>query len=258
MATLTLSKTYDDVAVLDAVDLSNWLNDTETFLNTTKLNDDNIQTGGIDGSTKIADASISTAKIATDAITTAKVAATTIETIKINDLAVTAAKMAASSVTTAKLASDSITTAKITNAVITRSKLAAANYSTSTASFTATVTTPTLTGHQVTITTTGRPVVVAVYGGSATESSISNGATATSTGPVLLVTIDDSTLAAAEAVLTSYQFKTSNGLQAATATLPASCILFIHTPSAAEHTYRLFAEGVVATYTSLTLFAMEL
>jgi len=83
MPTLSITKTYSDGTVLTEADLDNIKNDVETFMNTTKLDQDNIQTGGI-----------LEANLATDSVTT----------IKIKDLNVTTAKLANSSVTSEKLA----------------------------------------------------------------------------------------------------------------------------------------------------------
>jgi len=84
MPTLTITKTYSDGTVLTEADLDNFKDDVETFLNTTKIDQDNIQTGGVNA-----------ASLATDSV----------ETVKIKALNVTTAKLAANSVTSAKLAS---------------------------------------------------------------------------------------------------------------------------------------------------------
>ena len=84
MPTLTITKTYADGSVLTEADLDNIKTDVENFLNTTKIDQDNIQTGGVNA-----------ASLATDSV----------ETIKIKDLNVTTAKIAANAVTSAKLAS---------------------------------------------------------------------------------------------------------------------------------------------------------
>ncbi len=106
MATLSITKDWADGEVLLEADLDNIKEDVETFLNTTQLNDDNLQNAGITASTKLIDGSIPTAKIANLSVTTAK----------IDDL----------SITTGKIAANAITTAKITDANITKAKLAPA------------------------------------------------------------------------------------------------------------------------------------
>jgi len=84
MPTLTITKTYSDGTVLTEADLDNIKDDVETFLNVTKIDQDNIQTGGVNA-----------ASLATNSVTT----------IKITDLNVTTAKLANASVTSIKLAS---------------------------------------------------------------------------------------------------------------------------------------------------------
>lgn len=114
MAQLDVRREYADGEILLASDLDAFLNDIETFLNIIGINDDNIQDGGINATTKIADATVTTAKLANGAVTTAKIA----------DSAVTAAKLAADSVTTAKIVDAAVTTAKIADSAITIAKVA--------------------------------------------------------------------------------------------------------------------------------------
>lgn len=106
MATLDVDRPYSDGNPLTEAMLDDFLDDIETFINTTKINDDNIQTAGITASTKLVDGSINAAKIASDAVTTAKILD--------------------ANVTAAKLASDAVTTVKILDANVTVAKLAAA------------------------------------------------------------------------------------------------------------------------------------
>ncbi len=114
MATLSITKGWADGDVLLEADLDAIKSAVETFLNTTKINDDNIQTAGITASSKLIDATISTAKYADLSVTTAK----------INDLAVTAAKLAAATITGSQLASGAVSTAaKIADSIITAAKI---------------------------------------------------------------------------------------------------------------------------------------
>lgn len=134
MPTLNINKSYADGEVLFESDLDNIINDTETFINVTKLDDDNLQDNGITASLKLVDGTITTAKLASDAVTTAKIiddAVTTskiindaVTTAKILDANVTTAKILDANVTTAKLADNAVTTAKILNANVTTAKLA--------------------------------------------------------------------------------------------------------------------------------------
>jgi hypothetical protein len=114
LATLAITRNYNDGEVLTEADLDAICDSVETFLNSTKINDDNIQNSGITGSDKLVSQSVTTAKIADLNVTTAK----------INDLAVTTGKLDALAVTAAKLAADAVETAKILDANVTRAKLA--------------------------------------------------------------------------------------------------------------------------------------
>lgn len=94
MATLSATRSYEDGEVLVEADLDAFLDDIETFINTTKFNDDNIQNSGITGSTKLLNASVTESKLAANAVSTNKLAADAVTTAKILDANVTAAKLA--------------------------------------------------------------------------------------------------------------------------------------------------------------------
>lgn len=93
MGTLDARRTYIDGSILFAADLDAIIDDIETFVNTTKLNDDNLQDQGITGSAKLIDASVTAGKLASNAITTTKIADANVTTPKIADEAVTRAKI---------------------------------------------------------------------------------------------------------------------------------------------------------------------
>lgn len=197
MPTLTITKTYQDGQVLNESDLDNIKDDVEAFLNTTKIDNDNIQADGIlptnldstvtdgvtltrDGSTKklkIKDAGVDTTQLATDAITTVKITDGNVTTAKIADSNITAAKIASSAVTTAKINSAAVTTAKIADDNVTQAKLAAmgsaldissssGTFSTSSASFTA------VTNLSVSVTTNGRPAVILIQPDGTTNAAL--------------------------------------------------------------------------------------
>jgi microcystin-dependent protein len=100
VATLSITKQWANGEILLEADLDFIKSDVETFLNVTKINDDNIQTGGITGSTKLADTSVTAAKLATDSVTTAKIVDSNVTTAKIADLNVTYGKLAAAAIAT--------------------------------------------------------------------------------------------------------------------------------------------------------------
>lgn len=98
MATLSITKQWANGEVLLEADLDYIKSGIETFLNTTKINDDNIQAGGITGSTKLVDLSVTVGKLATDSVSTAKIIDENVTTAKIADLNVTYAKLAAAAI----------------------------------------------------------------------------------------------------------------------------------------------------------------
>lgn len=95
MASLDTTRNYNDGEVLVEADLDAFLDDIETFLNVTKINDDNIQNNGITGSTKLLNQSVTESKLASNSVTTLKIADGNVTTAKIADAAVTEAKLAA-------------------------------------------------------------------------------------------------------------------------------------------------------------------
>ncbi len=100
MATITITKQWANGQILLEADLDFIKSDIETFINVTKLNDDNIQNAGITASSKLIDGTISTGKLQNAAVTDTKLATNAVTTIKITDANVTAAKLAADVFTT--------------------------------------------------------------------------------------------------------------------------------------------------------------
>lgn len=76
MPALALTKSYLDGEILLEADLDNIKDGIETFLNTTKIDDDNIQNAGITASSKLIDETITTAKLADECVTAAKMSLT--------------------------------------------------------------------------------------------------------------------------------------------------------------------------------------
>lgn len=160
MPTVDIPKPYNDGDDLTEEQLDECFEYIETLLNTTKLDSDNVQSGGIEES-NLAAGSVTESKIGAAAVTAAKIGTNAVTTEKISDANVTAAKLASDSVTTAKIVDANVTTAKMADASVTRAKMEAvgaqtssssSTYSTSSTSFTD------VTNLSVTITTTGRPV----------------------------------------------------------------------------------------------------
>lgn len=119
MPQLDVRRTYADGANLLKQDLDAFVGDIETFVNLTKLNDDNFQDAGITGSTKLVDGSVTNAKFAASSIATAKINDSAVTTAKIADGTISTTNINAAAVTTAKIAAGAITTAKIADANVT-------------------------------------------------------------------------------------------------------------------------------------------
>ncbi len=205
MASLNVTRSYDDGEVLVRADLDAFLDDLETFFNATKINDDNIQNSGITGSTKLLNGSVTASKLGTGSVTTAKlddlavtsakIANGGVATINILDANVTVAKLATDSVSTIKIIDANVTTGKLANDAVTNPKLADDAVQTenilasavttakindgavTNAKMTPAYSNDTLTGTNVVegsvsyvqgtaITTVGRPVTIGLYGGS--------------------------------------------------------------------------------------------
>lgn len=114
----------EDGEVLVRADFDAFLDDIETFLNITKINDDNIQNSGITGSTKLLNQSVTAAKLATGSVETAKIADDAVTEAKIGDGAVTSDKLGASAVVEAKIADDAVTSGKIADDAVTTDAIA--------------------------------------------------------------------------------------------------------------------------------------
>lgn len=95
MPTLSITKEYQDGDILLESDLDAIKTSLETWANTTKLDDDNIQNSGITASSKLVDGSVTASKLGTNAVTTAKLNASAVTTAKIANDAVDKDKIAA-------------------------------------------------------------------------------------------------------------------------------------------------------------------
>ncbi len=255
MPTLSITKNYSDGATLTEAHLDTALEGIETFVNTTKLDSDNIQDGALDADT-----------LASNAVTTAKINASAVTTAKIADAAVTGAKLAAAIVddSTIQIASNVI---KIKDAGVTQAKMAVratgtsvaaggVAFSTSSGSFsTASTTAVDVTNLSVTIVTTGRPVFLGLTNDTSSLSRIvvedgNSGVTAD------LMIVRDST--------TIFKTRLNSNPTAASANLlelPPGIVFTIDAPSSGTYTYKIQAltgSGDQLDISNVKLVAYEL
>lgn len=233
MPVITITKSYADGTVLFESDLDNIKDDIENFLNVTKINDDNIQNAGITGSTKLVDASVTSAKIASAAVSTSK----------IDDSAVTTAKIADANVTTAKIADANVTTAKLADGAVTAAKRAALNYQLSASSglfvSALTATDQDVTNLSVTITTSGRPVILHVVPDGTTNLCSMGGEDVAGLVNFVIKIIETSGSTTIARILHKHQTETGfNPGQ-----VGAGGIIGFHAPAAGTYTYKVQVEG---------------
>lgn len=166
MPALNITKNYADAAVLTKAHLDDAFDSVSTLLNTTKLDADNIQTGGI-----------STALIAVGGVTTDRIAAQAVTNVKIADANVTTVKIADANVTTAKLVDSCVTADKIADGAVVRTKQGAVGQQISPTCGIVSTTSSSpvaVTNLSCTITTTGRPVIVGIMPDSTTSPAYFN------------------------------------------------------------------------------------
>lgn len=172
MSAIDLPREYADGEILLAADLDAFLDAIETFLNITKLNDENLQNGGITASLKLVNASVTNAKMAADSVDTTQIVNDAVNRDKIAaNVAGTglaqnvngSLEITTSGVATAMIADSAVTTAKINDGAVTQAKRVALGQQTSSASASTNTTSTTyidIPNLTLSITTTGRPVFV--------------------------------------------------------------------------------------------------
>lgn len=242
MPTFTMTKNYSDGNVLTEAMLDAMKSSTETFLNTTKIDGDNIQTGGVP-TAAIADSAVTAAKIATaaigDGLTGGAGTAIAIASSAAGDgLALASGVLSVNvddstietNADTLRVKDSGITTAKINDNAVTQAKRAALGQqvSSSSGAFSTGATSPTdVTNLSVSITTTGRPVFIAMISGSTSTSAFLN--PTNGTGNIYF--LRDST--------TIGKYACSD--DATDAIAMASTPFFIDVPSSGTYTYKIQA-----------------
>ena len=254
MAQLNVRRTFLSMEVPLQSDIDLFLNDIETFLNITKLNNENIQDNSITASTKIAPLSITASKFKNVAVTTAKILDANVTTAKIADEAVTTAKINDSAVTTAKINDSAVTTAKIADGAITNSKLA--NLNSQSASITATGTSSYVQLASVSITTNGRPIYIRLLNNiTGSEGYINFGAMYVTRDSTTLFTITD-------AAGDFFRDGPSGGLTDTGETLKVpGGFFYIDVVSSGTYNYKLYYKervGIVSDINNLSFIVYEL
>jgi hypothetical protein len=180
MPRLDIRRTFDDDNFSAKQDIDNILDDMETFLNVTKLDDDNIQDASLTGSTKLTADTISAGKLASSSVTTAKIIDDSVTDDKLAsdcagngltqdtngalavnvddstlEISSDTVQVKDNGVTTAKLGDDQVTNAKFDTGIyfdkITRNLETDLSQST-------------LAATSVSVTTSGSPVLILAYG----------------------------------------------------------------------------------------------
>jgi hypothetical protein len=83
MGIFTATRNYADLSLLTEAQLDAAFDSIETFINTTKLSDSNIQDDGITASTKVAAATITSAKLAANSVGTLQLVADSVTAVKL-------------------------------------------------------------------------------------------------------------------------------------------------------------------------------
>lgn len=113
MPLIETRREYADGDLLLDSDFNAFLDDIETFLNVTKIDNDNIQDVGISASFKLANATVTTAKLTDSVVSVTKLEDAAAITSCLDNANVTNAKLASSAITTPKIVNDSVTLVKI-------------------------------------------------------------------------------------------------------------------------------------------------
>jgi hypothetical protein len=215
MPTVSLTKSYADDTDLTEEQLDDLKESIESALNTTKLDNANIQTGGI-----------SADNLATSSVTESKIAAGAVTVNKLGDLSVSTGKIAANAVTRAKL-----------EALGQQISSSCGNFSTTSTSYTA------VTNLSVSLTTTGRPVWVGLQsdgtedgGGGFRAGTV--GYTAASGGSTYTAKFR---LRRGNTDIAFYTVQNDNANDT-TAQVPCGSVWFIDTPAAGTYTYTVAAK----------------
>lgn len=268
MPVLTVVKNYLDNTTLTQAELDQAFQSVETFINTTKLDSTNLQSGAVVAAT-LGASSVTTAAIASKAVTATQLANDPTDDTQ---RAVGSDHIKTSAVITSKIADSNVTTAKIADANVTQAKLQARATGTTVAAggvaisassgnfFTTSGSWTDATNLSVTLTTTGRPVMVCIISdGSGNPSALTSFQNPASN---LTVSYFRILRGATEIYRTNITVDVSGNTPLQyEIDVPPSSIMTIDPVSAGTYTYKVQVEGLLGSETFVAyakLVAFEL
>ena len=263
MSTLTVATTYTDGSILYESELDVIKDSLETYFNTTKIDDANIQANTLEASVVLASSAVTTSKLQSNSIISSGLedstsTSTGITAAKLADSSVTTAKIADSAISTNVLASSSVDNSEINSSAVPKTVMLEIPYtSTALSDLSTTSTSLTLVGtHTATGLTVGKPNIVLIQ--STTTSSGSGyiralqGAGGNTERFTYVAVYKDGV----------EKFRTSLGGGTTTYDykLPPSSIMFIDTDvTTTSHSYALYiaASGGTASTSSLKIETLQ-
>lgn len=240
MPQLSIAKTYANGTVLFEADLDEIKDAIELLINTTGVDEDNIQDGAV-VTDLLAASAVTGAKIADEAITTSLLASDSATSTTIANDAVTSDKIAASAVTTAKILDGAVTYEKI-----------APNEVSCSISGSLGTTSADKSGGGAEITTTGRPVLVECFSGIFVTTNVGSG-----------VKGCYFELKRSGTVVGTARITFSGTIQSSytSVRIPLSSLAFVDEPAAGTYTYTLWAytdSSASASLSGSTMYIREL
>lgn len=245
MATADIRRLYASGTTPTQPQLDAIVDDIETFINLTRLNDDNIQDESITASDKIIDGTLTNTKFMNDSVSTAKIVDNAASTEKFSDESVTAEKIADTNVTLVKIQDEAITTPKILDRNVTKPKMTSNVVVSSalSASIAAGSVLPSqgsaITNASVTITTEGNPVIIGFMSDGSNGDLSYDSNTVAETVSLGLSLFRDGTKICTQ----SYKCQPRNfsgifgGVNVALITIPIGQFFYVDAPAAGTYTY---------------------
>lgn len=124
MASISIPREFSDGNPLTFAQLSDAFAAVETFLNTTQINDDNIQNSGITGSLKLLNNSVTSQKIANGAISSTQIASAGVLGSNIAANTITGSNLVNGTLSDTQIQAQGISATSILNATLTSTQMA--------------------------------------------------------------------------------------------------------------------------------------